>query len=212
MNPVSKTTTTILIIACLAGLVGWGYLWVQSSRIIDDNTSKQAALDSLQKEYTAFKNDRDVFMIERDKARDSIMQLKVEKGQVEIELNRKKTELQQVSTKYSKLREESKVTEALNICDSIVYTYVPEYMRLDSVHGERVDTLLSFTNKYIDSLDSNIDLLYNNVDSTYQIAIIDKKAEEVKRKKAEKTERKKRITAGVVGAAIGVLLTFIFGG
>lgn len=149
---------------------------------------------------------------------DSFMSYAVENGRLSIELNRKEKELNEATTRYTKFRQEQQVERALNLCDSIVYNYVPEYLHLD-------DTLKSFSdltaikatgwvelqNEIIEQKALQADSALKKHEETLQ-ENIKLKAEKQKLKITKKHERKRLVSWGVIGAAIGALTAVIFGG
>lgn len=147
---------------------------------------------------------------EREKMLDGIMKLKVDNGYLSVELNRKEAELERATQNYTRQRQEKKIDSALSACDSIVYKYIPEYIAVDS-------TVLGGSSSIItaqDNLISKQDTLITD-GSKYVLSVTDKvisklESDEIQEKKDKRKERKRLISWGVVGAAIGALIATIF--
>lgn len=212
MNPVTKKTIVIISVVALIGTGAWLYLWKLTDEYIRSDEEKGITIKALEFHLQQATDQNSRYHVLFDRLADTIMGLKVEKGQVEIELNRKTEEIKQANARYKSSRQVKDTGRALLICDSIVYTYLPEYFRIDSSQNWYVDTLQTFTDKWITQLaDTTIkvsDQLIENIGTQ-----IDERTEDKKENKKQGKRRKgELLKAGIFGAAIGVLLSLIFGG
>jgi len=195
-------------------LIGLGFILNSEfnkdlQRIEDSKATKQ--LDSLKTERFADSIRADHYRAEKERLFDTLMSYKVENGRLSIELNRKTEELLQANKRYAKQRQEQQVEKALSICDSIVYTYIPDYLAVDTTLRNSTDSLTNKYSGWVDYqakvIDSSI-LRINNLSNGLETSIKDNATKEVSNKKQE---RKRLISWGVVGAAIGALIAVIFG-
>jgi len=139
---------------------------------------------------------------------DSIMMLKVEKGQVEIELNRANEQLKNSSTNYKEKKRLKDTGSAMLICDSIVYTYIPEQLRaVDSLSiiDNNLGSLQETSYYNIFSLGDSIALRLD----TSGRQLVEAKREGQKPKEEKKASKRRELRAGILGAAVGVLITII---
>lgn len=212
MTPASKKSIAVICVVALIGAAAWLYLWQLTEEYTRSDEEKSKTIKALRADWGRATNDNLHYRVRFDELQDTIMTLTLEKGLVEIELNRKTEELKQANVRYKSSRQVKDTARALTICDSIVYTYLPDYFLIDSTVHWYGDTLREFQGKWITGLADTVlkvsDQLINNLGTQ-----IDEKTEEQKQDKKEGRRRKgELLKVGIFGAALGVLLTLIFGG
>lgn len=139
---------------------------------------------------------------------DTIYAITVEKGQVEIERNRLEEKLKASLNNYKEKRVVKDTARAIIICDSIVYTYLPNYINIDSISHAYFDTLINFSTGVIGELYSTGDSIGLRLDTVGK-QLIELKKENRQLKSENKVNKRKVLKAGFFGAAIGVLVTLI---
>jgi hypothetical protein len=137
----------------------------------------------------------------------SVMALKVENGQLSIELNRKQAKIEEATTKYTNYRKSHEIDSALSTCDSIIYHYVPEYLEADSAYQVNTDSTVSLIETWSKRQDLIINSNFTKLDSISTGEII--KLETPVKVKTPKNKR--HLTWGLVGVAVGVILAEVFG-
>src|ERR1044072_7639725 len=80
------------------------------------------------------------------------MRLQVEKGQIEIEKNRYEAQLKNSSTGYKEKKQLKDTASAIVICDSIVYTYLPQYFETENGLSNINDSILLSNDDYLKKL------------------------------------------------------------
>jgi hypothetical protein len=212
MKPVSKTAIISIIVIALIGFGAWLYLWLLTEEYIRSDKKKDNSIEVLRKNWAKATNDNLLYRHRYNEAQDTIVQLTRQLGWAEVELGVKKDELKQASAKYKSSRQVKDTARALNICDSIVYTHVPAYMYTDSAYGVWGDSLREFTGNWLVNQNGIIESQSITIDTLYKAQIADKTEEKKQGKKESKKRKGAILKAGFFGAAIGVLLTLIFGG
>jgi hypothetical protein len=212
MKPASKNTIAVICVVALIGAAAWLYLWQLTGECTRSDEEKSKTIKALRADWGRATNENLHYRHRIDEIRDTVMGLTLEKGIVEIELNRKTEELKQANARYKSSRQVKDTARALVICDSIVYTYLPDYFTVDSSYGLAVDTLQTFTDKWVNGLADSVikvsDQLVKNLGTQ-----IDQKTEEQKQDRKEGKRRKgELLKVGIFGAAVGVLIALIFGG
>jgi hypothetical protein len=192
-------------------LSGWAILTLQDQRHTKLHTTDQLALMRMRAMHQEDSANVSNYRMAYAKMNDSLWAFKVENGRLSIELNRKTIELLEANSRYAKQREEKQVEKALSICDSIVYKYVPEYLAVDTVLHATKDSTAALTELWVQRQNNIIDLDFKREDSVWRLAENERRANLEGVKTAKKVERKRLLRWGVVGAAIGALLTAIFG-
>lgn len=192
----------------LIGFSCWLYMHVSDN--LNAELRKEDQTEILQLRLQRKVDSQQVEKWRKEKAvfEDSVTGLQVQKGQVEIELNRVKEQLNQATANYKEKRTIKDTAKALVICDSIVYQHLPDYFRLDSEQNNYVDTLGALKDNFISRQGALLGVTLIKAD-TLLGSLIEAKEDNVKTKsdKATKKEQRKKIWgAGVIGAAIGVIL------
>lgn len=212
MKPDSKKTISVICVVALIGVAAWLYLWHLGGEYSRSEEEKSKTIKALRADWGRATAENLHYRLRIDEVQDTMMTLKLEKGLVEIELNRKTEELKQANVRYKSSRQVKDTARALVICDSIVYTYLPEYFKIDSSYGFYIDTLQNFSDKWVNGLADSVikvsDQLVENLGTQ-----IDEKTEEQKQDRKEGKRRKgELLKVGIFGAAVGVLIALIFGG
>lgn len=201
----SNKTFSIIWIVTLIGVGAWLILWLLTYRHTD---TKGETIESLRRDSARAANENSIYREKYDSLQDTIAQLTRQTGWLEMELGAKRDELQQANARYRGSRQIKDTARALSICDSIVYTYAPSYLAIDSsthVYSDSVSTVLG---QAVERQNNVIELQFNKQDSIFATRI----SEEKEAKKNRRHNRRELIKAGTFGAAIGVLIALIFGG
>lgn len=191
-----QTAIKIIIGLICAIAAIWFCLWLTSP---NDDTRKdiyysQSVIDSLALENEYAKS-------ERDKFKDSLFGLHVEKGFLEVQLNKSKSELDRLLTKHDHAKIIHDTTEIVQNCDSIIAElkgrYIPlsdsvqiYWLQIDSVNhnlDEKVDTILTTDAAIYKLKDNQVDVLIQQNESK------------------PKKKRKIPIISALVGFIAGVL-------
>lgn len=212
MKPVSKKTIAVICVVALIGFGAWLYLWLLTNEYTRSDKEKSNSIEVLRKDWAKATNDNLLYRDLFEKLQDTITGLKVEKGQVEIELNRKTEELRQANNRYKSSRQLKDTAKALTICDSIVYTYLPGYFEVDSSLYSIGDSLQEFQGKWVAGLADTVLTISDKFRNTIKTQIDEKTEEKKQDKKEARKQKGGLIKAGIFGAAVGVLLTLILGG
>jgi len=138
------------------------------------------------------------------------MRLQVEKGQIEIEKNRYEAQLKNSSTGYKEKKQLKDTASAIVICDSIVYTYLPQYFETENGLSNINDSILLSNDDYFKKLYEAGDSIAFRLDTVGKQSIEEKK-ENIKLKAENKTQKRRVLRAGFFGAAIGIILTLLSG-
>jgi hypothetical protein len=212
MKTVTKRTIAGLAVLVLLGLGSWLYLWMLTNEYTEELHTSNQSIEQLKKQWAEVRKENLTYKAERNKFTDSITGLKVEKGLVEIELNRKVEELKNANSLYKQSRVVKDTARALNICDSIVIKYIPGILSINLQKELLGDSLVEAYEEWTNRQDSIIQFNFNRTDSSLT-SQIKEKTEEAKKTKRENRQRDKRLLkAGGIGVAIGVILTLLLGG
>lgn len=206
MSQLSKRTFAIFtIIFTLLMLVSWYCIYSLYGKPLTNNLE---TLQSLQRRHISDSVKLKQYSETKASIEDSLMILNVENGWLSVELNRKEAELNKAINKYEKYRNEKEVDSALGVCDSIVYTYIPDYLQIDTTLKEGLQNTINLNNNLINVQDTLvkesakvIDTLNRSLQSNIRSS-----PDNVKKK-----ERRKLLSWGIVGTAIGVIIGSLFG-
>lgn len=211
MQPVSKNAIVALTILAAIGLGALICMSLLTDKFDQSYKESNKSIEVLRKDWARATNDNLKYRQAYSDLQDTVMSILVEKGQVEIELNRKTEELNRANARYKVLRQVKDNASALNICDSIVYTYLPDYLQIDSsvqLYNGALETTLS---QAVEKQNSIIEEQFNKQDTTYRIQIAAKTEEQKQDKKESRRRKGELVKVGFFGAAVGVLLTLILG-
>jgi len=202
----NKSFVWVICLIILIALSAWAYLYRitdEYTRSYDQNKIEVAQLrknkkaDSLK--IIEYRRDRDLFS-------DSLMGVLVEKGQAEIELNRKTEELNQAKKRYKQLRELKDTASAINTCDSIVYTYIPAYQLIDSTVNDYNDSAINLATGQLKKRDDIIELDYDKANKAYEAHIKYKMSDLADKKTKNRQQKKAILKAGLLGVVVGLII------
>lgn len=212
MQPVSKNAVVVLSILAAIGLGALICMWLLTDKFDQTYKESNKSIEVLRKDWARATNDNLKYRQAYSDLQDTVMSIRVEKGQVEIELNRKSEELNRANARYKVLRQVKDTASALNICDSIVYTYLPDYLQIDSSVHYLSDTLVGVLGQAVEWQNDIIEGQFSKQDTLYTTQIAAKTEEQKQDKKESKRRKGELLKVGIFGAAVGVLLTLILGG
>jgi len=211
MNPVSKNAIALICVVALIGFGAWLYLLQLSEEFNRSDKEKTKTIEALRKDRASAIATNAKYRQGYAVMQDSVMMLTVQKGQVEIELNRKTEELKQANARYKSYRQIKDTASALQICDSIVFMYVPTYLTTDSLVQLFSDSVRGLTSGWVERQNSIIETQFDKQDSALKAQIADKMQEQKQTRKESRHRKGELLKVGVFGAAVGVLLAMIFG-
>lgn len=195
----NKLFIALGIVCAIAILGSWYYLsslyeekenLYQTNQLINSNLIKrEMQVNDLKDSITQLK--------------DSIFALQVQKGQVEIELNRSSTQILNLIKGYKEAKTINDTIMQLKNCDSLIVQSIPDYAAINRIRNAIIDSLLS---KQENVIDLNAGISIRN-DST--IADL-KKENEMCIKKNEKLEKKARKSVKFgLWASLGAAVLFV---
>ena len=194
----------IIIVSAVIGTVGYLIYDAYKPADITIDRAFEWKYDSLQSEIGLLK-------LTADQKNDTIQQLKVELGQVGIELNRSRAKITDLTRRVLKANTGTqkigdpvvwteKIAGKMQDCDSLAYELHFAYLDKAAARQSLIDSLNTFYEILLANKDSTIEV-YSKLDTLTFTKLIE--AEEQRDKaKAERDKAKKRSGIGWIAAAV----------